>query len=145
MADTKVVTLSQINIHSGLPDGWSNPIRPEKFAGFHEGQLGKAVNMTQFGVNHVVLEPGMWSALRHWHEKEDEFVYVLTGTVTLVDDNGSHPMEPGSFVGFPAGDANGHHLVNDSDKPASYLAVGSRFTREIVHYPDDDVPGSPGK
>jgi len=46
--------------------------------------LAKAVDVKQFGVNYVTLEPGSISALRHWHEAEDEFVYVLSGQV--VDD-----------------------------------------------------------
>jgi glyoxylate utilization-related uncharacterized protein len=49
------------------------------------------------------VEPGSISALRHWHEAEDEFVYVLSGELTLVDDNGEHALTEGSFAGFAAG------------------------------------------
>ena len=50
------------------------------------------MGVTQFGANHVTLEPGSASALRHWREAEDEFVYVLSGELTLVDDNGEHAL-----------------------------------------------------
>jgi len=118
-------------------------IRPERFRGCTEMQLGKAVALTQFGVNQVTLAPGNWSSLRHWHESEDEFVYVLDGELTLVDETGTHVLRPGSCAGFPAGAANAHHLQNRSDKPATFLAVGTRKVgRETVHYPDDEQLGT---
>ena len=102
--------------------------------------MARAVDITQFGVNHVTLEPGSISALRHWHEAEDEFVYVLSGTLTLIDDNGEHTMEQGSFAGFPAGCANAHHLVNRSNASAIFIVVGSRKPgEERMHYPDDAI------
>ncbi|HYD44857.1 MAG TPA: cupin domain-containing protein [Phenylobacterium sp.] len=114
--------------------------RPEWFAGKREKQLGKVVGLTQFGVNHVTLEPGARSALRHWHEAEDEFVLVLAGELTLIDEAGAHALPTGAFAGFPAGEPNGHHLANLSDAPAVYLAIGSRRPgEETVHYPDDPL------
>lgn len=136
--DTKLLHISAVPVSSGLAPGIKNPIHPEWFAGFHEAQLGKRVGMRQFGVNQVTLDPGAASSLRHWHEEEDEFVYVLSGTLTLVDENGEHAMPAGSFAGFPAGAANAHHLRNMSDAPAVFLAVGTRKAgRETLHYPDD--------
>src|SRR5512143_504062 len=115
-----------------------DPIKPHLFAGRHERRLGKSAGLTQFGVNYVTLDPGAASSLRHWHEAEDEFVFVLDGTLTLIDDNGEHALESGCFVGFPAGEANGHHLVNKSSAPATFIAVGSRKPgQETIHYPDD--------
>ncbi len=103
----------------------------------NERQLGKFAGLTQFGVNHLTLESGARSARRHWHEGEDEFAYVLSGTVVLIDDNGEHELTAGSFAGFPAGVANGHHLVNRSAAPAQVLVVGTRKVgEEKVHYPD---------
>ncbi len=86
------------------------------------------------------MEPGSISALRHWHEAEDKFVYVLSGELTLVDDNGEHALTEGSFAGFPAGSPNAHHLQNRSEWPASFTVAGSRRPgASTVHYPDDDL------
>jgi uncharacterized cupin superfamily protein len=138
--DTKALTLSQVPLARGLPPDWPDPIKPHLFLGKSEGRLGKLVGMTQFGVNYVALEPGACSALRHWHEGEDEFVYVLDGTLTLIDDNGEHELAAGSFAGFPAAIANAHHLVNDSNASATFFVVGSRRPGEdTVHYPDDEL------
>ena len=93
----------------------------------------------QFGVNHVSLAPGAQTALRHWHEAEDEFVFVLSGAPTLIDENGEHALAAGSIVGFPAGVANAHHVLNRSGALAELLVVGSRRPgQETIHYPDDD-------
>ena len=139
MAENRIKRLSDLTIRSGIPEEVENPLRPEKFGGVHEGRMGKAVGMTQFGVNHVVLEPGMWSSLRHWHQQEDEFVYVLSGELNLVDDQGSHRLQAGDFAGFPAGEVNAHHLRNETDEPAAFMVVGSRRRHDTVHYPDDDI------
>lgn len=135
--DTKLLHLSDVPVLTNTPSQWSSPIHPEWFAGTHEAQLAKRVGLTQFGANVVTLDPGAASSLRHWHEEEDEFVYVLSGTLTLIDENGAHEMRAGAFAGFPAGAANAHHLKNLSNAPAMFLAVGTRKVgRETIHYPD---------
>jgi uncharacterized cupin superfamily protein len=109
------------------------------FEGRVEVRLAKSVGLTQFGVNRVTLAPGARTASRHWHEAEDEFVLVLEGTPTLVDENGEHKLGPDMFVGFPAGVANAHHVLNNSSEPAILLVIGSRRPgEETIHYPDDN-------
>lgn len=138
--ETKLGHIADVPVQVGIPAGIANPVKPALFAGKSEAQLGKRVGMSQFGVNHLSLKPGAISALRHWHEGEDEFVYVLDGELTLVDDNGEHRLRPGSFVGFPAGATNAHHLINKSQRAASFLVIGTRKVgREVIHYPDDPV------
>ena len=111
-------------------------------AGREKRALGDALKLTQFGVNLVTLAPGSWSSQRHWHAKEDEFIYVLQGEVTLVTNAGQKTLTAGMAAGFPAGKADGHHLINQSDKPALYLEVGTRAVEnpiEEAHYSDIDM------
>jgi uncharacterized cupin superfamily protein len=139
---SRIGQLASSSLVTGLPPSVTNPIRPELYAGRHHAALARAVGLAQFGVNHVVLDPGAGSALRHWHEQEDEFVFVLSGEVTLVDDHGEHRLTAGDYVGFPAGEANAHHLINRSNAPAAFLAMGTRHVgRETIHYPDDPAIG----
>ncbi len=105
--------------------------------------LGDQFGLDQFGVNLAVIEPGSWSAQRHWHEQEDEFVYVLEGELVLVDDSGEHVLTPGMCAGFKAGNGNGHCLQNRTSKRALYLEVGSRKEGEIAHYSDIDMKALP--
>ena len=101
--------------------------------------LGNVAGLTQFGVHLTRLKPGAASALRHWHENEDEFVYVLEGELVLIEDEGEAVLKPGDAAGFKAGVANGHHLVNKSARDALYLEIGTRAVRERAHYPDVDL------
>jgi uncharacterized cupin superfamily protein len=116
---------------------------PPEFAAPTKGRvkrrLGNALGLTQFGVNLVSIEPGAWSSQRHWHAEEDEFVYVLEGEVTLVTDEGEQVLKPGMAAGFPAGKANGHHLINRSKANALYLEVGTRAETDVAHYSDIDL------
>lgn len=101
--------------------------------------LGDAVGLSQFGCNLVTLEPGAQSSQRHWHEKEDELVYILDGTPTLVTNEGEQLLHPGMAAGFPAGEANGHMLVNKTDRPVTYIEIGTRSPDERTEYPDVDM------
>ncbi len=108
-------------------------------AGREKRRLGDAVGLTQYGVNLVRMPPGVASAQRHWHSHEDEFIYVLEGELVLITDAGEQVLGPGMIAGFPAGVADGHHLVNRSEAEALYLEVGSRDSRDDVDYPDIDM------
>ncbi|MSO65021.1 MAG: cupin domain-containing protein [Alphaproteobacteria bacterium] len=102
-------------------------------------RLGDAVGLTKFGVNLTRLAPGAWSALRHWHTQQDEFIYVLAGEVTLVTDGGRQILGPGAAAGFPGGKPDGHHLINTGTGEAVYLEIGDRPPAEDVAYPDEDL------
>jgi uncharacterized cupin superfamily protein len=101
--------------------------------------LGDAVGLTQFGVNLTRMKPGACSSLRHWHENEDEFVYILEGELVLIEDAGETLLKPGDCAGFKANVANGHHLVNRTQKDARYLEIGTRASSERAHYSDVDL------
>ena len=107
--------------------------------GREKAALGNVAGLTQFGVNLTRLKPGAASALRHWHEQEDEFIYVLEGELTLIEDGGETPLKPGDCAGFKAGVPNGHQLVNKSQRDAVYLEIGTRSAIERAHYPDVDL------
>jgi uncharacterized cupin superfamily protein len=116
---------------------------PEPFkslvAGRVKKRLGNAAGLKNFGVNLTTLKPGSRSSLRHWHTKQDEFIYILEGEVTLITNAGEQILKPGMAAGFPAGEANGHHLINRSDAIAVYLEVGDRPLDDEGNYPDDDL------
>jgi uncharacterized cupin superfamily protein len=104
-----------------------------------KGAVGDKVGLTQFGVNRAVLEPGAGTSMRHWHVNQDEFVIVVEGTVTLIDDDGEHHLHAGDCAGFKAGDANGHHIINKSDKVAILFEIGTRTDTETTYYADRNL------
>jgi uncharacterized cupin superfamily protein len=102
-------------------------------------KLGDAAKLTQFGVNLLRLPPGAWSSQRHWHTESDEFVYVLSGEVTLLTDDGAEILRAGDAAGFKAGDSNGHCLQNHSSADATILEIGTRSASDVGYYSDIDL------
>jgi uncharacterized cupin superfamily protein len=99
--------------------------------------LSRAGGLTQFGAYLDTLMPGAWSSQRHWHSAEDEFLYLISGKLTLHDDNGEADILPGDAVAWRHGDPNAHHLTNRGDVPARFLIVGSRCHGDVCTYPDE--------
>ena len=101
--------------------------------------LGNRLGIRNFGVNLLRLAPGAWSSQRHWHSRQDELVYILEGEVMLVTDAGEETLAAGMVAGFPAGEANAHHLVNRGTGDALVLEVGDRAQGDDVAYSDVDM------
>ena len=100
--------------------------------------LGDLFGLKNFGVNLTTLKPGGESALFHRHSKQDEFVYILQGTPTLVTDKGETPLKPGLCVGFACSGIP-HQLVNRTGSDVVFLEVGDRSAGDEVSYPSDDI------
>ena len=116
---------------------------PGKLAAGFEGRskrpMTSALGLTQFGINMTTLAPGAMSSLRHWHVKEDECVFIVSGELWLATNDGETKLTAGMAAGFPAGEADGHHLINRSAEAASYLEIGTRSSDEDVTYSDVDL------
>ena len=123
---------------SGYPAPFDKPC-----AARERKQLGDAAGLTDFGVNLLRLPPGAWSSQRHWHDKEDEFVYVVAGEVVLVTDAGEIMLTAGDCAGFPKNLADGHHLINRGVIEAVVLEVGTRSEDDVTIYPDIDMKYDP--
>lgn len=102
-------------------------------------RLGDAGGLKDVGVNLMRLPPGNWSAQRHWHTHEDEFVYVLEGELVLVEDGGETVLRAGDAAAFPKNTGNGHHLINRSQAMAVYLEAGSRHPDDLTTCSDVDI------
>ena len=91
---------------------------------------------TQFVAHVQTLQPGSRSGDRHWHEEEDELLYVLSGEATVIEEDGPHTLHPGDAACWPAGVANAHQVVNRSGEPCTYLIFGSGAVPNVVHSPE---------
>ena len=112
------------------------PIAPSNATGypdpFHKEVQGRwwkriapLAELTEMGASHVTLEPGAWSSQRHWHVEEDELVVMLSGTAVLVEDDGETAVKAGDVLAWRKGDTNGHHLINRSNEPCSFVAISA--------------------
>lgn len=132
--------LDPANVAAVTGSGYPEPFK-SRVAARRKQRLGDALGLKNFGVNLTTIPPGATSALRHWHSHEDEFIYVVSGELVLVTDGGEQLLGPGTCAGFPAGKADGHCLVNRTERDAVYLEVGDRRPQDAVTYPDDDLAG----
>jgi uncharacterized cupin superfamily protein len=121
------------------PDPFSQVV-----AGRTKRKLGDVFGLTNFGINLTHLEPGAASALFHWHQLQDEFIYVLEGTATVVFGEQEFSLVPGDCMGFKAGTGVAHQVVNRSEVPVSYIEVGDRTSGEGGGYPNDDLAARAG-
>jgi uncharacterized cupin superfamily protein len=100
--------------------------------------LSDQFQLSAFGVNMEVVQPGGSSGLAHWHTESEEFVYVLSGTLTLQYGENSYEMSTGDCIGFKANEGLGHRLINKTEKETSFLVVGSRSSNDKAIYDEDD-------
>ena len=125
-------SIEQTN-RTGYPAPYSEPMAKR-----HYRRVAPAAGIEDFGVSHVVLEPGGISSQRHWHEGEDEFVVMLEGEAVLVEEEGETVMRAGDCAAFLKGVPNGHHLVNRSAARCVFVAIGKPAATDC-HYPDIDL------
>lgn len=138
MTKPKLPALDAAQVPEQSTTGYPEPYK-SRVAGRYKRRLGDAAGLKNFGVNLTRLEPGAESSMRHWHSKQDEFIYVLEGEVTLVTDAGRQKIKPGMGAGFPAGKPDAHQLVNETKKPVLYLEIGDRTPGDGATYADVDM------
>jgi len=119
MPKVNLESVEQVN-RTGYPPPFN-----EAVAGRWYRRLAPATGLTEFGVSEVTLEPGAWSSQRHWHNGEDEFLVMVEGEAVLIEDDGQSVMGPGDLAAWPKGNTNGHHLVNESDKPCRFVVFSA--------------------
>jgi uncharacterized cupin superfamily protein len=123
-----------VDTSTGYPSPFNKAVE-----GRSRKRLARAAGLTHFGVNICTLKPGAASSQRHWHENEDEFVFVLEGEVVLREDGGETVLKPGDAAAWKAGVPNGHCLINRSDRDTVFIEVGTRAPSERAHYSDIDM------
>jgi uncharacterized cupin superfamily protein len=118
--------------------GYVNPLSGQDDGPHSELVLGDQAGLTQFGVRLEELPPGSRSSHRHWHETEDEFVFLVSGELVLIEEEET-TLHAGDAVAWAAGTPVAHCLENRSSRVAVCLMVGTRARKGVVHYPDHDV------
>ncbi len=124
---------------SGYPEPFRSRVLPRE-----KRSLAAMLQLTHLGINLTTLPPGKESSMRHFHTHEDEFVFVLEGSLVLVTDEGEQTLEAGTCAGFPAGSRNGHHFINRSSTPTRYLEVSNHDKSDGCTYSDVDLAYVPG-
>lgn len=93
-----------------------------------------------FGLNRLALyiarvPPGRESFLYHRHERDEEFVVILSGRGRAEIGDDTVEVGPGDIMGFPAPDGPPHHLTNPFDEDLVYLMGGESSGLDVAHFP----------
>ncbi|TRM69697.1 hypothetical protein BD626DRAFT_390638 [Schizophyllum amplum] len=102
--------------------------------------LGDAVGLKSVGVHHCLLAPHTQSSTVHWHEVDEEWLYILRGKGKLVlyDAHTSTETErevgPGDFIGCRNGKEGKAtaHALRATDEPMEYLCGGTREDNKFL-------------
>ena len=97
-------------------------------------QLGRLAGLERTGISLARIAPGKESFVYHSHQREEEWLYILSGTGTAEIDDGDYPVGPGDFMGFPTPSV-AHHLRNTGKEDLVYLMGGERRDTEIADFP----------
>ena len=97
--------------------------------------LSAAVGLQRLGLHLVTLEPGRDSTTHHYHDADEEFIYIVAGTGTARIGDQSFSVGAGDFMGFTA-PSEPHSLHNSSAADLIYLMGGESAPVDVVHYPD---------
>ena len=96
--------------------------------------LSDAVGLQRIGIHLVRLASGMESTQFHYHDSDEEFIYILAGRAVADIGESSFEVQAGDFMGFPA-PSPAHLLRNPFTEDLVYLMGGERNAADVVHYP----------
>lgn len=97
-------------------------------------QLARLTGLERTGVSLVRIAPGKESFVYHSHEREEEWLYILSGNGTAEIDGGEYQVGAGDFMGFPAPSV-AHHLRNSGSEDLVYLMGGENRDAEVATFP----------
>ena len=97
--------------------------------------LARSTGMNRIGVHLVRIESGRDSTTHHYHDADEEFIYVLSGRGIARIGEQAFDIGAGDFMGFPA-PSPAHSMHNPYPEDLVYLMGGERWATDIVHYPE---------
>lgn len=103
---------------------------------FERKQLGAAAGGDRLGCSLYEIPPGGQSWPYHYHTRNEEAIFVLSGAGTLRLAGDTLTLSEGDYVALPADESGAHRVVNDSDEPLAYLAVSTMDDPDVTVYPD---------
>ncbi len=105
-------------------DGWSTSSLDELGAGPGFRKVRKELGVTAFGVNAIVLPPGVGTGF-HFHDEQEELYFVHSGTVEIEFGDGTvRTLGPGGLARVDA--ATVRRVNNRGEREAVYLIVGGK-------------------
>lgn len=78
----------------------------------------------------------------HYHLKNEEIFYIISGTGILETPDGNKPISPGDIIVCPPSEKGTHRIINSSqNEKLVYLDCDTVNNPDIVYYPNSDKVG----
>ncbi|MCK5149004.1 cupin domain-containing protein [bacterium] len=124
---------------SGNQNFQSDNIRPKEFDILTAvPKLSKIAGSTQLEFDIRELKPNTFSFPYHFHHFVEEIVVILSGEMTLRDNEGKRKLEQGDIVFFEKGKEGAHQFYNDSAENCTYLDIKTEVGFDVCEYPDSN-------
>ncbi len=113
---------------------------------YYKRELVTKGSAGQCAVSIYELLPGKSAYPYHFHTKNEEVFYILSGTGTLRTPAGDRPVLTGDFLFFPANEEGAHKLTNTSETESLvYLDFDTYNDIDVAFYPDSGKLGIWGR
>jgi mannose-6-phosphate isomerase-like protein (cupin superfamily) len=87
-------------------------------------KIRRALGVTAFGMNAIVLPPG-YDTGSHYHEHQEETYFVHAGRIAITFGDGTtHELDPGGLARVDASTVR--NVRNIGDCEATYVVVGGK-------------------
>ncbi len=99
------------------------------------------IGAQKLGYAVVRLAPGKRAWPYHSHHVAEEMFFILEGEGTLRHAGEEQPIRAGDFICSPPDPQQAHQIVNTSDAPLTYIALGTEEKADVFLYPDSGKYG----
>lgn len=129
MSDIKIVNVEEL-----CWEAWQHGAE----YGSEQKHLGDASGCEKIGVTMERLAPGKKSCVAHFHTKEEEHIYGISGQAVLMIDGQPHEFSAGDYICFRANTGLAHSFINDSAADFVFMVMGNRDKNDVVVYPENN-------
>jgi uncharacterized cupin superfamily protein len=98
--------------------------------------LSEVFEAKKLGFHLEIIDPKNFSCPYHWHEGEEELIYVLEGEAIVRRNNEFRKVGPGDLIFYETGAQSAHNMYNHTDKPFKFLALSNAGIPDKCFYPD---------
>jgi uncharacterized cupin superfamily protein len=96
-------------------------------------RLARHAGAHRLAANLYELDPGALVSPLHFHHRNEELLFVLSGTPALRrSDSDVRDLSPGDVIAFPTGPDGVHQILNRSNEPARVLICATNDLPEVA-------------
>ena len=111
---------------------FSHPWNPN--SSINGTRISRLVGLKRTGVSLAKIPAGKESFVYHTHDREEEWIYIISGRGIAEINDEEFEVGAGDFMGFPTPSV-AHHLRNPFDEELVYLMGGENLDYEIADFP----------